>query len=334
MTREKIVPLNNFSEDLQDHDLGDWMELSVLRSAAHSLSFPDLQRQIGIMGEDDGEDADLRAEETIQRLNEIIQDRMQRVGVENYPFEYTEDGNRLVLKELVDSSIVYVFCLLLSHTKRDDVLNGSYTPNIDDSIRRSFQGCSTVAAAGLVQGNAIWFGFPRPDKSGFLAKLRATYELICDGTPVEVAIAGTSPSPKDEEIDIIAWSKREDTALPAYYMLAQVASGNNWDVKSIKGQPIHTFHRNWFNTAPACEPQAAMFMPMLFPLYTGATLDQQLQILFAQFGQFLYRFSIPRYYQRGLRLAADHPNLVIEGRECMPAIAQWVTDERAKLSAA
>lgn len=328
------MPLNNFSEDLQDHDLGDWMELSVLCSPALSLSFPDLQRQIGIMGEDDGEEADLRAEETIQRLNEIIQDRMQRVGLENYPFEYTTDGNHLVLKELVDSSTVYIFCLLLSHTRIGDVLNGSYLPNIDDSIRRCFQGCSTVAAAGLVQGNAIWFGFPRPDKSGFLTKLKSTYELISDGAPVEVAIAGTSPSPKDEEIDIIAWSKREDTALPACYMLAQVASGNNWDGKSIKGQPIQTFHRNWFNTSPACEAHAAMFMPMLFPLYTGATLDQQLQILFAQFGQFLYRFSIPRYYQRGLVLAASNPGLIIEGRECMPGITRWVTDERAKLSAA
>lgn len=326
------MSLNNFSSDLNDHDLGDWLELSLLSSKDGVLSFPELQRQFGILQEEDDEDSDYRAEELTQKLNEIIQDRMVRVGEDSYPFVYSDDGNQLLLKEeLKEPDVVYMFCLILSHTRVGDVLNGAFLPNITDAVRRLFQGCSTVAAAGYVEGNAIWFGFPRPDKTGFLEKLEKTYAILKDGKPIRNQLPGTSPSPKDEEIDIIAWKKRADVDVPAYYMLAQVASGNNWEGKSLKGQPIQTFHRNWFHPSPACEAQAAMFMPMLFPLYTHASFEEQVNILTFQFGHFLYRFSIPRFYRKGLELSQQENDLIIDGVDCFGAIEEWVTKERVRL---
>lgn len=329
------MPLNNFSADLDDHDLGDWLELSVLSSVDSALSFPELQRQFGILQEEDDEGADYRAEELTQRLNEIIQDRITRVGEKSYPFVYSEDGNQLILKEnLEEADVVYLFCLILSHTRVDEVLNGAFLPDITDAVRRLFQGCSTVAAAGYVEGNAVWFGFPRPDKTGFLEKLEKTYRILKDGTPVKSQIPGTSPSPKDEEIDIIAWKRRADVEVPAFYMLAQVASGNNWEGKSLKGQPIASFHRNWFHPAPACEAQAAMFMPMLFPIYTNASFEEQVNVLTFQFGHFLYRFSIPRFYRKGLELSKQENDLIIDGLDCFTGIEAWVNKERVRLSEA
>ena len=52
---------------------------------------------------------------------------------------------------------------------------------IDNKIRDLFQACATWAAAGDVKGHAYSFGFPRPDHSGFLVKLKTIYRHFADG---------------------------------------------------------------------------------------------------------------------------------------------------------
>ncbi len=327
------MALNNLSEDFSSHDLGDWLELAVLKGPGATLSLADLKRQYGIMLEEDDDQADILSEQFLQRVNDVILDRIDRVGADCYPFVYSQDGNSLQLKDdLSDSECVYLFCLLLSHTKRGEVLDGSYVPTIDDATRRYFQACSTVAAAGFVQGSAIWFGFPRPDGSAFLKKLKEVFALIEDGLPVEQPRPGTSPAPKDGEIDIIAWKFRDDVRVPEIYFLAQVASGNNWDQKTIKGQPVDTFHHNWFQQCPATVCSPGLFMPMLFSLLTGATFEQQVRIYSEKFGHFFYRFSIPNYYRKGIEMAANDEN-VVDGVQHAVDIRAWVEREKAALSA-
>jgi hypothetical protein len=150
------------------------------------LDMMDIQRDLDVeISEDDDKDNDSSddAEIAFSRIYVLLEQRIERVGEENYPFTLTDNGSRFFLKpELTNSAYIYLFCLLLSHPKEDDVLTGDYTPNIGDNERKLFQSCSTVAAAGFVDGNAISFGFPRPDGSGFYDKLTEVYtSLIEDG---------------------------------------------------------------------------------------------------------------------------------------------------------
>lgn len=246
---------------------------------------------------------------------------------DTYPFSLENEGARFQVKsDLDEAHYVYLFCLIISHFKADDVLDGTWIPPIDNKVRDLFQACSTLAAAGIVTGSAVSFGWPRPiNNPPFLRKLKETYARFGEGQTVDVAPAGASPAPKDEEIDIIAWQPRPDRTPGTQYLLGQVASGANWQGKSILGGPIARFHRTWFVRAPASPPIASMFVPRVANPVGAGTRREFIDLETVNFGMIYDRFSIPLYVQRGIDVAeSGRADVYVERRDEMPEIGAWV----------
>jgi hypothetical protein len=282
----------------------------------------------GVSGGDD--DAFLDA------LTDELSDRITALDTA-YPFQFEKGGLRLSLKEnLSEGAYMYLFCLLLTHCKAGEVMNGSVLPAVNNRIRDLFQACSTLAAAGVVRGCAISFGWPRPNNNPpFLVKLKEVYARFGEGSIVDTPRPGTSPMVKDAEIDIIAWHPRPDRAPGTEYLLGQVASGDNWTCKSIKGGGIAAFHTSWFTMHPASEPIASIFIPHVVLPVAGETRRERMHILSPEFGRMYDRLSLPRYAGDGMLLADDASNnLHIERRTDIPEIVEWVLTQIASLKVA
>jgi len=323
----------------------DWLEMTVFGSDRSKYSLMRLKRIWDVnretedsdpegshAREDDtdeegfsGEDADAY----LDSISDEIQEREEALG-DDYPFELERGGATFKLKTPISpGGNIYLFCLLLSNSKKGEILDGTWTPLITSRTRDLFQACSTLAAAGVVTGCAISFGWPRPNSNPpFLKKLREVYGFIGEGVVRSRAIPGASPAPKDEEIDVIAWRPMRDRAAAAQYMLGQVASGDNWEAKSVKGPPIVSFHRNWFSVVPASEANAAIFIPHLVtPNQTGTRRDVMEQHT-TTFGTVIDRLRLPHFAGLGIQLA-DRPGqtLVIERRTDVEHIIEWVQSQ-------
>jgi hypothetical protein len=192
-----------------------------------------------------------------------------------------------------------------------------------------------VAAAGEVVGCAVSFGWPRPNKNPpFLKKLREVYAQFGEGKPVSKPRPGAATAVKDEEIDIIAWRPRKDGAAGTTYLLGQVASGHNWQGKSLKGGGIAYFHRTWFDKPPASEATPSIFIPHAVPPGDGGSRRERMDLLVARFGTILDRLRIPLLAKQGLALAANNTDLIIERVSDIRSIAAWVNKQIKALRAA
>jgi hypothetical protein len=320
---------------LDDEILCDLIEFRAILSANIGLDMMDIQRDLDVeISENDDKDNDGNddAEIAFIRIYESIQQRVERVGEENYPFGLTDDGSHFFLKsEITSSGYIYLFCLLLSHPKEDDVLTGSYTPSIGDNERKLFQSCATVAAAGLIAGNAVSFGFPRPDGSNFHNKLKEVYKLIKDGQIRESLIPGTPKNIKDFKIDLISWLHRQDAEVLERYFLAQVASGKDWTDKALSSDQLEQFHRLFFDIPPSMKPERGIFIPFIFEYERDISLEDKLKIFETIYGKFHYRFSIPRYYAYGCETAKGNKLFHIDGLADLAAIKSWVDMEIDKI---
>lgn len=279
----------------------------------------------GVSGAD--EDAFLDA------ITEELSERATVLGGA-YPFEISEGGLRFSVRNpLPVSGYCYIFCLLLSHPRAGDITNETWLPEIDHTVRDLFQACSTLAAAGHVAGCAISFGWPRPDNNPpFLTRLREVYALFGEGTVREVPLAGASPFVKDEEIDVIAWAPRPDAA-GTTYLLGQVASGEDWDGKSVvNGIPY--FHETWFSQIPASRPLASMFIPHTVTAVGEGTRRDRVAVLAARFGMIFDRLRLPELARKGIVLADEEGNgLYIERRGDVDRMVTWVGNQIKALRA-
>lgn len=329
----------------------DWLEMTVASTPRGKYSLHRLKRTWDVNRETEDSDPEgLHAREVdtdddgvsgedadayLDSISDEIAERGQFLGTA-YPFELDERATSIRLKTPISSSgYIYLFCLFLSNSKKGDILDGTWTPRIDHVTRDLFQACSTLAAAGEIAGCAISFGWPRPNNNPpFLQRLKEVYALFGEGTVRDVPLPGASPAPKDEEIDVIAWRPTHDNAPGTEYLLGQVASGDNWEAKSVKGPPIDKFHRNWFTASPPSMPRPAIFIPHLVaPNRTGTrrdVMDQQTII----FGTVIDRLRLPRCAERGIVLADDPKNThLIERREDVDEIVAWVNVQIEELRA-
>ena len=319
------------SKNLSDNVFIDIMEFKALQSGTIGFDMMNIQRSLDVeFSETDFgyfNDIDDIETEFIHKVD-LIQSRMERVGNCNYPFNISDNGSRLHLKsDISDSGFIYLFCLLLSHPKEDDVLSGEYKPNITDIERRLFQSCSTVAASGLIKGNSISFGFPRPDNSSFLEKLKEVYALIGGSIIREKPLLASHQSVKDFKIDIIAWLRRSDVNVLERYFFAQVASGFDWGDKALSSETITSFHYLFFSEYPQGNIEKGMFIPFAPEQKNQIVLDDYIRILEGQYGTFHYRFSIPRHYNEGIKLSQQNNKLNIDGISDFHKIKTWVSTE-------
>ena len=326
--------------DCDAHVIADWFELHVLASEFNIASVNELQRMWdtrrnaeganpeGRKDASTGNDGDEQFVETI--LNEI-RERIEYLE-DAYPFEFNASGQSLQLKTDIDvGHNVYLFCLLLSNAKNAAIFElDKFNYELTNFVRDLFQACSAWAAAGEAIGSSCSFGFPRPDGSNFLDKLKEVYALIGEGTVREAPLPGVSTSPKDEGIDIIAWKDRPDRAPGRHYLLGQVATGNNWPNKSVV-EYIKPFHENWFSDIPSSIPTHAMFVPYCVER-GNATLQQKIHILTKQYGHFYYRYVIPKFakvgHELGVRRAAS-----VDRIDDIEKVKTWVNETLSSMRA-
>lgn len=269
----------------------------------------------------------------LDKIYDELSERARVLG-DTYPFQFCKTTLRFAIKDhITDGSYVYLFCLLLTNCKAGEVFTGLWLPIVNSKIRDLFQACSTLAAAGKVRGCAISFGWPRPnDNPSFLKRLRDVYTEFGEGEPVAKPPKGTSMMVKDGEIDIIAWSPRPDKVAGTFYLLGQVASGANWEAKSIKGGSIDHFHSTWFSRPPVSQPLASIFIPHAVPPSGEGTRRDRIEVLTAKFGIIVDRLCLPTFARDGISLA-DNPtnNFLIERRRDIPKIVKWVVAQRTAL---
>ncbi|MGU7853227.1 hypothetical protein ACV22X_10805 [Burkholderia orbicola] len=307
----------------------DWLEFKVLASEYLTVSIRDLSRiwDTRRNSEDsDFEEGQSSEEGFLLDIFSEIDSRIAQLG-RAYPFEYSESGSSLQLKGAPNEGMyAYIFCLLLSHTKKGIVLSGVYVPKLTNVVRDYFQVCATIAAAGEVRGHSYSFGFPRPNGTGFLAKLASIYAAFGEGAVVSQVPAGVSLSPKDEQIDVICWRPRRDGAAGKRYILGQVASGENWVDKTIRGGAIKRFHATWFQP-PGIASQAtcAMFIPFSIVPNPGETVAEKILILSHEYGDIYYRNILPLLVQKGTEWASRcAPSYVIERLSDFANVRDWV----------
>ena len=322
--------------------LADWVELRTLADSNGVFQFSKLKRYWDTQR--NSEDTDVEGRHTeeentdeegvsgydedkfLDAITDELGERSKKLA-SSYPFHFSDDGLRFTLKQ--DLSLgcwTYLLCILFDHNKVGEMWSGKWIPSITNIERDLLQVCSTLAAASMVRGCAVSFGWPRPNSNPpFLQKLKEVYEKFGEGRPRQTALRGASPMVKDEEIDIIAWQPRTDGAAGTIYMLGQVASGDNWRGKSILGGPIRYFHETWFEIIPPSEPLAAIFIPHAVPPMGEGTRKDRIERLTVGYGMLFDRMMLPRMTQDGHLLAMDATkNFYIERVDECPKIQLWV----------
>ena len=309
--------------------LADWLEFQVLASEFHAYRVNELMR---LSDEDqDSENPDIKEqdavnEEVLQAALTELQFRVDALGV-SYPFHFEADGSELVLNEPITSGgYVYLYCLFFSHVQREEVIIPN--PPHSNADRDLLQICSTLAAAGSLQANAISFGFPRPNHSNFINALKITWNKLGDGEVVDTIPVGAPANEKDARIDIIAWTSTPDNAAGKHYLLGQVATGANWQSKSILGE-MKPFHDIWFTRTPASTPTPAMFTPFCLDVTPPATLKDAVYYATLKFGLIYYRYRLPYYAHMGYQLAGNNTKgLFIERYDEFHKVVKYVDDFR------
>lgn len=339
------MPLAQLPLDCEVHVIADWFEFYVLKAEYRVASFHDIQRMWDRRRNTEDSTPEGRRDASIvqdgdeQFLETVLSEVRQRIDClgADYPFEFNESEEGLQLKDqLLVGHNVYLFCLLLSNANKAEIFElDIFSYDLNNFVRDLFQACSTWAAASVVRGSAFAFGFPRPDGSNFLGKLREVYGQFGEGEVRNAPLPGVSSNPKDEGIDVIAWAHRPDAAAGRFYILGQVATGANWQGKSIV-EYIRPFHENWFSEIPPSQPTSAMFIPFCISLTGGATLQDQIKILTRRYGHVYYRYLIPVLANSGYELAQNDPDISVERTNDIEGIRIWVSDtlERMRRSTA
>jgi hypothetical protein len=274
-------------EALPDKDkialAADWMELAAILNSRRTSSPADLVRSLAILDEpehgvvsldglidgqedDDGLDDEKLEEEIIQSASEQwASDVREELGTratslsDAYPFQITGSGTDWLLRYQPQPErhdhLFYSCCLLI--TARRYSLITRDVPNMD----KMMQIIAYLVAGRLVEGTSYWFGWPRPDDTNQM--VAAIEEVLKRMGFSELLLAPPVWSvgdEKDEGIDIVAWKNFGD-GLPARIVLyGQVASGKNWEGKSVTQYTESTIPI-WFGAYGQRWYVPAMFVP-------------------------------------------------------------------------
>ena len=329
-------------ESVHRTKIADWLELKAISSPDGRVGFGTLVSATALaeneqeenIGDEDSEEDEL----VLCAQGEIVR-RLKNIG-DDYPFRIDDKGRALqFVTPVSETGSVYLFCLFLSHAFDRTIVPKALAPRVTNKTRDLFQACATIAAGGYVQGPSMSFGFPRPDGATFLKALHRVYKLFGDGTPRKKPRAAAAKKIKDNGIDIIAWRRAIDNLPCTLYLIAQVASGADWEDKSVIPDREH-FHKYWFENVPGSQPHDAMFMPFgLEPedpedgtAYEDVLKDYMQSVAY-RYGTLFYRDRIARHLADGLRLIADG-EAHIERRPDVVKIVRWVERYTERLRAA
>ena len=275
------MPINSPLPTDTRSKLSDWVEVNCLASQRSAASRAELLGLFDLLNDTEGHDLDrdtvtgelLETEILEDERTALVDDVLDELQFRSetlqgaYPFLVQTRGQqwRLTRKRPGEASEeeqlaqeCYVFCLLTSAI-RDRSIEGANLPPLTRAMAIHFQVIATEAAADVVGGESISFGFPRPAGDGFRPALRIVSERLKLGRTLDALPLWASGAEKDAGIDAIAWRDFCDFRPGKLVLLGQVASGNNWTEKSVKSDTPHFL--SWFSERPMEHYIPAIFIP-------------------------------------------------------------------------
>ena len=317
------LPTDEFGGvDPPDLDLAaDYLELKAAVSPVGQSYSAEIVDALEIAADSEFEDVN----EEVETRESVATGAVTRIGLRQralgsaYPFATDEFGDTVsFLAETPDlGQAAYLVSLILSNLR-------AITPLLEDSalhpseaqvkaLREYFQYFATAALAAEVGGQAWSFGFPRPDRSGFIGKLSEIWSVLKDGA---VNADPSAPaSPKDDQVDVFAWREHGD-GLPGFLLAAaQVATGGDWKDKTIKTHVKDVFPKRWFSPVPVTEMVAYHVVPFARP-------DEKFRDDVLVLGNVLHRIRVPKRVSEAESLQTQ--GLVIEGFDQLQAAADWI----------
>ena len=323
MTQVLYLPSDEFSnESPPDLDLAaDFLELNALFSKDnHSLS-EDIVSALELAADTEYSDVDAEivTREEIAAGAVARMSSRKRALAASYPFDIDDDGEVIFFTgEQSDlGHTAYLVSLILSNLRYvSPLLEGSGVHPTKEEVRdlrQYFQYLATAAIAAEVGGPAWSFGFPRPDRTGFITKLSEIWESLRDGS---VSADPSAPrSPKDDQIDIFAWREQND-GLPGFLLVAaQVATGKNWKEKSIRTHVAGVFAQRWFNPLPVTTMVAYHVIPFARP-------DEKFRDDVLVLGNVLHRLRVPSRVNESVSLVGG--SITVEAFELLGDASEWV----------
>ena len=315
--------------DEPDPDLAaDYLELKAVFSEERQSFSQDIVNALTLAA--DSEFADVGTE--IENREKVVNGAVARIAsrrrvlATTYPFKLDDQGSvvSFVTEDLDLGQTAYLLSLLLSNLRAiSPLLGGSEMHPSDDDVRalrRWFQYFATAALAAEIGGQAWSFGFPRPDGTGFSAKLTEIWGVLKDGS---VEADPSAPNdPKDDGIDVFAWREQKD-GLPGFRLAAaQVATGRGWKDKSIRSHVNHVFPDRWFGRRPVTRMVPYHVIPFARP---DGEFRDDVRVL----GNVLHRLRVPRRVSEADALAR---NGQIEAFDRLDEAAEWIASyvERAR----
>ncbi len=330
MNPSLYLPLDEMAGRIDFDRAADFLELTAFFSNDGMALTSDLANETSIGAAEDHADLE---DEMRNGEEEVVSGAVLRIGTRQrvldsaYPFELDQGGNLLscALDEDSIGQAAYILSLVLSNLRSVSPILGRSDLHPEEGdvrkLRQYFQYFATAALAAEIQGDAWSFGFPRPDGSPFLGKLKEIWTVLGDGRVA--AQRGAPSAPKDDRIDVFA-ARMPPDRLPGFLLaVAQVATGADMREKSLKGH-LDTFKERWFSTQPVTEFIAYMIMPF-------ATDDDQFVDDVRTLGNLLHRLRMPRRVAEAGRLV--DAGATIEGYDRLTEAVQWVTDYRKRARA-
>ncbi len=331
------------TNDANALQLAEWLELLALVRENGSSSEGDLRDVFEGVGYDPAQydsedDAEAEMEERIQSVAEELELRQKWSG-RGYPFELVRGLITLRISYPLNlGHLAYAFSLLCSYVQLLPNQQRQAFPNIAD-LEKLFQPCGTLAAAGLISGNSVTFGYPRPDIPNFYKKLGEVGELLREGLPHSRFVEGASVSPNDAGVDVIAWRDAVDELPGRLYLLGQCGAGQHWAGKSPLSE-YNSFHKLYWRRPPVSPVIGVTFTPfdlrMSVTKFGYQTYDEARYWKRWQLGEkhgiIVDRFRLAHYFQRGVTLH-NRPflRLWIEGFDQLLALRTWIDDAIAYL---
>jgi hypothetical protein len=340
-----VQPPNTW--DAQPFEFAEWLELlSIVRwpnpsGEGELRSFLEgVADDLGLFSNtDEFNDA---VEAKIQAVFEEFSNRQKWSGA-GYPFSieksavtFTAQGT---VDQLSDHILGYLFGLLTTFYRH------TYFPQLPKPKRRRdlfpqhdkledlFQVCGTIAAAGVIEGHSISFGFPRTGDVKFYDKLLAVGKELADGKPKTGWEPGSSPNPKDAGVDIIAWRPCPDRLPGQLYMLGQCASGDNWEPGKLPIIDHAFFHEDYWSLEPHSPLITATFIP--FDFRTGiadvfhcpleeAWVNERWRLTRSH-GMIIDRFRLAHYFATGLKVGGGN-TWKVEAIDQIAGLKLWIVD--------
>ncbi|MBL4836856.1 MAG: hypothetical protein JKY34_04695 [Kordiimonadaceae bacterium] len=333
---------SSISSSASLNDVADWIELKTLQEIDTKYKFSLLYRMLDDEGDSAAttfEKADSEHEEVVSQWLGEIGERAANLG-DAYPFLVTNSEIKLkdLTSDLNQGQYAYILCLLLSHAKDTDAIDGKKFLNIgkNDPARELFQIISTIAASGYLNGSSVSFGWPRQDKTKFPAALKRVIQLTNDGAKYSsTPHPGAPKRVKDFEIDIVSWIPTNDNLPNKMFLVSQVASGYNWESKPLDNKILASIdcwlERHFssrFNIA------TGLFIPFCIIPKHAETVSERLSFLSGNkvFNLIFYRNRIPYYVNQVFKNKLQSTaGIIVERTDDFSKIITWVDEKLASL---